>query len=173
MGKQVELILIHLLLISEPGIVAGRVVTTVTLVDLQQLLVWFGSHVVSLRILSPTRHVGGVVVCLFEQIQKSMFFLLCKFMNYKNIWRTNAWSVRLCSLELDAWINEPPPEDDEPEEVIAKTSIFHTMGDDRWEHPSILITSHGLILSCQTGNKCKTFFFINWCRTICSKQMFN
>ncbi|KAI0240347.1 AP-3 complex subunit delta-1 [Lamellibrachia satsuma] len=31
-------------------------------------------------------------------------------------------------LDLDAWINEPPPEEDELEEVFAKTSIFHTMG---------------------------------------------
>lgn len=39
--------------------------------------------------------------------------------------------VCVCSLDLDVWINEPPPEDDEPEEVVAKISIFHTMGDVR------------------------------------------
>jgi len=40
-------------------------------------------------------------------------------------------SVCVLSLALDAWINEPLPEDDEPEEFVAKTSIFHTMGDVR------------------------------------------
>lgn len=48
---------------------------------IQQLLVWFGSHVASLRILSPTQHIGGVVVCLFEQIRKTMFFL-----DFVNLW---------------------------------------------------------------------------------------